>query len=148
MSAIGAIKTVLEADATLLATATGGVWDYDETDRQGLSRTTAPGAFDASKNIKPCVLLKLRSSIPDGQLADSAGQVASVRETIEVWLYQDRGYTAIETMGLRIYALLHEQRLPGTFLVSWQGALRAGRDIGIDANIERNDYLAVTIRQT
>lgn len=148
MTAISAIKTVLEADATLLATATGGVWDYDETDRQGLNRTTAPAAFDASQNIKPCVLLKLRSSIPDGQLADAAGQVASVRETIEVWLYQDRGYADIETMGLRIYALLQEQQLPGTFLVTWQGALRAGRDIGIDANIERNDYLAVTIRQT
>lgn len=147
MTALSAIKTVLEADATLLATATGGVWDYDETDRQGINRTTAPAAFDANKVIKPCVLLVLRSATPDRALEDYDRQVASVREVVEVWLYQDKGYTAIETMGLRIYALLHLKTLPGTFQVSWQGFIRAGRDIGIDANLERNDYLAVTMRQ-
>ena len=85
MTILANIKTVLEADTTLLALATGGIWDFDETKRLGLNRTTQPTAFDSNGIIKPCVLLKTRSEIPDGFLMDDDGQVASAVSTIEMW---------------------------------------------------------------
>jgi hypothetical protein len=141
---LSAAKTILEADATLVAAATGGIWDYDETGRLGINRTTTPAAFDSNEILKPCVLLKLRSSTPDGILADDASQYTSVREMLEVWFYEEEGYTNIETMRNRVYALLHAQQLTGTFQVLWQGDVRGQRDVEMDASVERSDYLAIT----
>jgi hypothetical protein len=146
MSVLSAAKAILEADGTLLASATGGIWDYDETGRLGINRTTTPTAFDSNGILKPCLLLKLRSSEPDGILADDANQYTSVREMIEVWFYEEGGYTNIETMRDRVHALLHAQQLTGTFQILWQGDLRNQRDIEIDANLERSEYLAITYK--
>lgn len=142
MGILSTVKAILEADATLLATATGGVWDYDETGRMGLSRTITPAAFDSGKRIKPCVLLKTRERVPDGELVEDANQLASYRQMLEVWLYEDTGYTNIDTMADRVYALLHGKQLTGTFHVVWTGDYRPGqRDLDLDANLQRSDYL-------
>lgn len=141
MSALSAAKTILEADATLLATATGGVWDYDETGRKGLSRTLTPTAFDANGIVKPCVLLKLRDAVPDGMLVDDGSQTQSLREVLEVWCYQDSGYGAIETMQARVYTLLQAVQLTGTFGCWWAGDVRGLRDTDLDASVSRSDYL-------
>ena len=146
MSALSAAKAILEADATLLAAATGGVWDFDETGRLGLSRTLTPAAFDASGRIEPCVLLKLRSSTPDHVLRDDVGQYSSVVEMLEVWFYEDAGYSQIETMRNRVYTLLHAQQLTGTFAVHWAGDVRGQRDVELDANVERSQYQVHTYR--
>jgi hypothetical protein len=142
MSILSAVKAILEADTTLLATATGGIWDYDETGRMGLSRTITPAAFDSAKRIKPCVLLKTRERVPDGELVDDAAQLISYRQILEVWLYEDTGYAHMDTMADRIYALLHGKRLSGAFHAAWAGEYRSGqRDLDLDANLERSDYL-------
>jgi hypothetical protein len=144
MSALSAAKAILEADATLLATATGGVWDFDETKRLGLSRTTTPAAFN-NGIIKPAVLLKLRSDTPDNILADDANQYQSTREMLEVWLYEDAGFTAIATMSARVRVLLHAKQLAGTFMCYWAGSFRPGiRDDDLDANVERSDFVVHT----
>lgn len=140
MSALSAAKAILEADATLLTTATGGVWDYDETGRLGLSRELTAAAFDTNGIIKPAVLLKLRSINPDYALADDANQYVSTREMLEIWLYQDTGYSAIETMKQRIHTLLHAKQLTGTFSCRWDGDLRPPRDTDLDANVDRVDF--------
>lgn len=144
MTTLAAIKAILEADATLLALATGGVWDFDETGRMGLSRTATPTAFTSAGIIKPCLLLKLRSTLPDGILQDDANQYQSAREIIEAWFYQDSGYATIESMRARVYHDLHAQRVSGTFQVVWAGDIRPGiRDPDLDANLERSEYLAI-----
>lgn len=144
MSALSAAKALLEADATLLATATGGVWDADEAGRLGLSRTTTAAAFDDDGKVKPCVLLKTRGRRPDGALVEP---VASTREVLEAWFYEDSGYSNIETMRDRVYTLLHTVQLDGTFQVLWQGDVRPGiRDTDLDANVERSDYLVIAKR--
>jgi hypothetical protein len=144
MSTVSTVKALLEADATLLATATGGVWDYDETGRLGLSRTTTPAAFDASERILPCLLVKMRSSQPTGELAD--GQSLSVRDHLEIWLYEDTGYAHIDTMRERVYALLQAVQLDGTHGCFWQGDVRGARDIELDASVERSDYTVIRMR--
>lgn len=148
MSTVSAAKVILEADSTLLATATGGIYDFDETGRLGINRTNAAtsGAFDSNKIIKPCVLLNLRSSNPDYMLADDANQYVSVREMVEIWLFENNGYSNIETMRLRIYALLHTKQLSGTFTIRWAGDFQRMHDMNLDANVLRCDYLAITKR--
>lgn len=142
MSILSSAKALLEADATLLATATGGVWDFDESGRMGIGRTNTPAAFDQTTEvIKPCVLIKLRSSVPDYILADDSNQYVSLREMLEVWFYQDTTFTAIETMRSRVYVLLHAKQFGGAFMSYWQGDVRNQRDIELDANVERSDYL-------
>jgi hypothetical protein len=134
----------LEADVTLLATATGGVYDLDETGPLGINRTTTPAAFDANEIIKPCVLLKTRSSEPDQSLVDEGARYQSVSEMLEVWFYEDSGYSNIETMRDRVWVLLHAVQLSGTFMCLWAGDVRNQRDTDLDANVERSVYQVAT----
>lgn len=147
MSILSSAKALLEADATLLATATGGCYDYDETGRMGINRTNTSGAFDSNGVIKPTVLIKLRSSTPDYDLVDDSNQTVSLREMLEVWFYGDYNFTAIETMRNRVYVLLHAKQFGGAFLALWQGDVRNQRDIELDAFCERSDYLVKAKRQ-
>jgi len=145
MSALSAAKAILEADtATLVAAATGGIYDLDETGPQGINRTITPAAFDANGIIKPCILLKLRSSEPDPYLADEGARYVGVREMLEVWFYEDDGYSNIETMRNRVWALLHAVQLSGTFMCLWAGDVRNQRDTELDANVERSTYQVTT----
>lgn len=146
MTILSAIKTVLEADATLLATATGGIYDFNETGRIGVNRTNTPSAFDANGVIKPTILVRARALVPDFVLRDSSGQYSSARQTIEVYYYQDSGYSTIATLKDRVYALLHETQVTGAFLVSWAGGTGESFDYDINACVERDDYLVNTYR--
>lgn len=149
MSILAAVKTLLEADATLLAAATGGIYDYGETGRDGISRTAAAtsAAFDSYGVIKPCILLKSRSETPDGMLADDAERMVSLREVIEAWFYEDSGYSNIDTMRARVYRLLHAAQVSGSVVVYWQGDSRFGvRDPDLDANVLRSEYSARVVR--
>lgn len=141
MSILSAAKALLEADSTLLSAATGGVFDFDETGRMGINRTANAAAFTSVGIIKPCVLLKLRSSIPDYMLADDSNQYVSLRETIEAWFYQDGGFSSIETMRNRVYVLFHSKQFGGAWQCLWAGDVRFSvRDTDLDAFVERSDY--------
>lgn len=140
-------KTLLEADATLLALATGGIWDWDETGRMGINRSNATtAAAFTSGIIKPCLLLKLRSSVPFGEIADDPAQLVSARDMLEVWAYQDGGYSTIKSMLARVYTLLQGKQLGG-FACRWAMDIQPTRDIEMDANVERADYAVVYLRR-
>lgn len=143
MSIETTIATLLAADATLLATATGGVHSFDSTGRLGINRTNTPTAFDSNGIIKPCVLVRLRSSNPDYALQDDSSQYVAMRSMVETWLYQDSGYSTIETMHDRIYALLHAQRFGGLFRCEWAGTIRGQYDYEINASVARADWLCI-----
>lgn len=136
-------KTILEADATLLALATGGIWDWDETGRMGINRSNAAtSAAFTNGIIKPCLLLKLRSSVPFGGIADDASRIASARDMLEVWAYQDSGYATIKSMLARVYTDLQGQQLGG-FSCRRDSRLQPPRDIEMDANVERDVYAVI-----
>ena len=146
MSVESTIKAVLEGDATLLATATGGVWSFDETGHMGISRTLTPTAFDSTGVIKPCVLVAQRNANPGLTVPDDASQVMDVRQVVECYCYSDASFATIATMKDRVYALLHAQRLTGPVRVDWAGDFRGPRDLDLDAWVERSDYLCVYVR--
>lgn len=146
MGIVTTIKTILEADATLTALATGGIYDMDEAGAKGINRTLTPSAFDGNGIIKPSILIRLRSSTPDPALQDDSNQYIAVREVVEVYLFQDSGYSTIDGMRARVYALLHAKRLSNTFRVEWAGDVRTMRDNDLDSSVERADYLSITWR--
>lgn len=143
---LASAKTLLDADATLVALATGGVWDWDETGRMGINRSNAAtSAAFTSGIIKPCLLLKLRTSVPFGDIADDASRVVSTREMLEVWAYQDNGYSTIKSMLARVFVLLQGQQLGG-FVCRWALDVQPGRDTDMDASVERADYAVITMK--
>lgn len=136
------IKTVLAADATLLATATGGVYVWSDTNRLGISIETVPDAFNTTTGlIKPCLLIKGRGERPDGGFADDTTQIVSTSEIVEIWFYEDTGYTNIEAMRARVYRLLHGKYI-STHIVRWAGdPLVQMRDEAMgNVSVERSDY--------
>lgn len=142
---LASAKTLLEADTgNLVALATGGIWDWDETGRMGINRTGQPTAF-TSGIIKPCLLLKLRSSVPFGDVADDEAQIVSVREMLEVWAYQDAGYSTIKSMLDRVYTLLQGKQVGG-FSCRFANKIQPLRDVEMDANVERDDYAVIALR--
>lgn len=146
MSTVSNAKATLEADATLVALAIGGIYDYAETGPNGISRTTTPGAFDSNEIMEPCILLKSRGAVPDLALTDEGTQYLSVQEALEVWFYEDTGYTNVEAMRNRVYTLLHTTQLADTFKLLWAGDVRNQRDTDIDANVERSEFTVHTFK--
>lgn len=146
-STLSSAKTILEADTgNLVALATGGIWDWDETGRMGINRSNAAtSAAFTNGIIKPCLLLKLRSSVPFGDIADDAAAITGGRDMLEVWAYQDSGYSTIRSMLDRVYTLLQGKTLGG-FVCRWAGDLQPLRDTDMDANVERSDYSVVWLR--
>lgn len=146
MSVESTIRTILAADATLLATATGGVWSFAQTGEKGINRTLTPTAFDSVGIIRPCILVSQRNANPDPSIQDDTGQVMGVRQVCELYFFQDSSYSAIETMKSRCYTLLHAKRLSGMIRTEWAGDIRLGRDLDLNAFVERVDYLNIYIR--
>lgn len=144
---LAAAKALLEADTgNLVLLATGGIWDWDETGRMGINRSnTATSAAYSNGIIKPCLLLKLRSSVPIGDIADDEAKVTGARDMLEVWAYQDAGYSTIKSMLDRVYALLQGETVGG-IVCRWAGNMQPLRDIESDANVERSDYAVIYVK--
>ena len=140
-------KALLEADSgVLVPLATGGIWDWDETGRLGINRSNAAtAAAFTSGIIKPCLLLKLRTDLPYGEIADDVEQVSGARTMLEVWGYHDSSPNAIKAMLDRTYTLWQGKRLGG-YVCRWAGTYQLPRDIQLDANVERSDYAVFYVK--
>jgi len=106
MSVTTDIKAVLEADSALMDILVGGVYTDDETDRNGIGRTTTPAAYGTSGFLQPCAYVKERAQIGNWGGAYGNSGYTGTRQIIEVWLYEDTAYTAIETAREQVIQLL------------------------------------------
>lgn len=144
---LASAKTILEADGTLTTLATGGIWDWDETGRMGINRSnTLTSAAFTSGIIKPCLLLKLASSVPFGDIADDSAHITGARDMLEVWAYQHAGYATIKSMLARVYTLIQGQRLGG-YVCRWAQKVQPQiRDVEMDASVEYDRYAVVWLK--
>lgn len=140
------------ADATLVATLTGGIYKRESVGVEGITRETTPAAF--STYLRPCALVKQRANIPDGAVPDEGAQYASAQQVVEVWLYDDSGagYTAIDAAKRRLYALFESHRFTGASAcapIRWAGGLDRERDPGPlkGACMARMDFRVVAIEK-
>jgi len=113
------VRTVLAADSTLMALLTGGVYTWTTTGKLFISRdnTATSTAFDADGTLKPCCVVKSRSAVPVPTLTDPL-PLQGERTVLELWFYQDDGYTTIESAKQRAFKLLHEACIEGYTLFS------------------------------
>lgn len=123
------VVTRLAGDSTLLATLTGGVYDHGTLSSPGGSKLPSQ-AYTASGKLKPLAIVRGRAVVPTGELVNRSTQFASTRQVIEIWLYDDRdaSLSALSAAGTRIYTLLQERPLTGTYalvMMSWVQDMRA-----------------------
>lgn len=102
-----AVKALLAADTTLLATLTGGVYD-----RRGISRTGTPAAYDTTSGlIKPCAVVTVSS---DSRIGPA--EMGTEEDYLIVYVYEADGnhYAAIDVAKDRIKTLLDRQTVTVT----------------------------------
>lgn len=138
------------ADATLMATLTGGFYAYGSLGREGLTRESVPAAYDSNGYLKPCGIAKMRALIHDFEVFDGIAQDASARQVVELWLYQDSGFTAIDTALARLYVLFQGYQLSNAFPCEWHGTpvTREREKEGVlqGASMARQDWLVCDIQ--
>jgi hypothetical protein len=131
------IAGVLQGDATLAGTLTGGVYAGTE-----ISRQLTPGAFDGSGEIKPCALVRVENDVQHGPY--TGGTTLSARTYVVVYAYQRAGYDSIDAALARARALLHRQRpatATATWSIDWAGDSADLRDEGLDCAMRFGRYV-------
>lgn len=149
MSRESEIVTLLEADTALMAILTGGVYGYTTIRRSGITRADVPTAFDSAGFLNPCAVVKARASMPDTSIYDLKEQVVARRTMLEIWLYEDHDYTAIESAEQRVFELMQGHKFPGAWPASWNFTTAPMIDLGAlnGASTKRVDYLIVDLLQ-
>lgn len=140
-------KAVMIASAPLLAVLTGGVFTLGATGPEGINRDTTAAAYDAGGYLKPCALIRQRGLVPDNQIVDGLAKIASAGQTVEIYLYQDRGYSAIDAARGLIYNSFQGVPFADTFPVEWSNTIDRQRDTGAlaGASMARIDFFVRSI---
>lgn len=144
MSFEAEVAAILDADATLDALLTGGIYTSSAVGPLGITRDTVPAAFDADGYLKPCALVRQRDRVPVGDVLDYDAKLESARQVVEVWLYDDQGngYATLDSAAARIRTLLMGEQLTGSFelrLVLWMDRRRDEGALA-GAAMERLDF--------
>ena len=148
MSRESDFATRMLADGSLMAILTGNVYQSGNVGYEGITRDTASGAFDANKYLLPCALVKQRGEIPDGIIQEQIGQMASAAQVVEIWLYQDRGYAAIDAALARLFNLFYGYQFADSFPVQWINTINREKDEGalMGSSLARQDWIVYSIR--
>lgn len=137
----GAICELFTDDTTLKTLATGGVFDLNALDRQGLELADLT---NGTPLVQPAIAVKVSSEVPYSGLAVGAAQV-----TVDLYFYEHAGYATCEKMRARCYALLHQKRVASTepagewlFQLQWAGDITGQNDESLGgASMERSRYI-------
>ncbi len=143
------IATLLSADATLDAILLGGVYASGTVGPLGITRETTPGAFSGGW-LLPAALVRQRGRVPDGAVRDGLAQDVSTAQVVEIYLYEDSGYSSIDAAAARIYALLEGVAVgSGTFPAELVNMLDRERDTGALAghSLARMDFVIYSLME-
>lgn len=132
----------MKADATLMATLTGGVFTRGAIGLGGINRDSTPSAFDSSGWLRPCALVRQRGRVADDAIRDMQSQATSTVQVVEIYIYQDNAYDQIETAMNRIYALFQGHRFSDTADLYVANVIDRERDDGpqMGASMARIDF--------
>lgn len=135
-----AIRDVLADDTGLAALLTGGVYSYEQTGRNGISRAAMPDAYESGGFLRPCAVVKSGDAGAAVAIRDSA---SGARQTVEVYLYDDgdSGYGTIASARDMVIALLDRQWVAGAGFVQRRGGADDLRDPKLNnAALARVDF--------
>lgn len=106
-SLLAAIEAVLEADATLVAILTGGVYNSRDLGAAFINETDTPAAFGTLASsgglvqLKPCAVVSASSG-------PTPVDVCGRQEWVKIGVYDKSGYANTEAALDRIHALLND----------------------------------------
>lgn len=149
MSREADFATRMTSDVTLMLILTGGVFKTETVGVEGITRETTPAAFDLStKYLLPCALVRQRALVPDGIVEDDIEQDTSVRQVVEIWLYEDRGYTSIDAAASRLFVLFQGWQFSDAFPAKLINQIERQRDMGAlkNASLGRLDFELFSVR--
>jgi len=114
----GAIFTLLQADGTLTALATGGGYQIDKlgagyADKHPINPEDTPAAYATSANVsrlQPCYTVATQSRTTPG--------LKQLQVVVEIRCYERSGYVNTRAMLDRIYVLLMGANGEGTYLTA------------------------------
>lgn len=127
MSRESDFKTLLDADAPLNAILTGGIFVSEDVGVEGISRETTPGAY-SSGYLLPCALIRQRGEVVTQDAVEYDSLLISTRQIVEIWLYEDRGYTSIDSARARLMTLLNGHIFPTAFEAQLANTIDRQRD--------------------
>lgn len=119
------IKTLIALDATLVALMTGGIYEFTALPPNGIKPSTLAAAYTNGKTLKPLCVVRGRNPVPFSRIKDARTQFRPVRQAVEFYLYADRdaGYTLLKAARDRIYTLLDQKRVAGSWKLLYADAL-------------------------
>lgn len=121
-------KDIIEANAPIMALLTGGVYTFAELGPAGLvpGNTVCADAFTLVNGINvinPCMVIRLRSDIPNFFRADSGSREIAYDGNVEFWCYQDKGYDTISSIAEKLLFLIGLKTFDGLGMVQPLGDL-------------------------
>lgn len=151
MSRESQFAAVMLADDTLMAILTGGVYTSEALDVEGIHRgddSPTAGAFDAMGYLKPTALIRQRDLIPLGSVRNVSDKFSAVRQAVEIYFYQYRGYDQIDLAKDRVYQLFEGERLVDSYPLTWVSEAGYYYDVGpvMNSMTLRQEWMVVSIR--
>lgn len=115
------IYTKLNADSTLLASLTGGLFRGETIKSVGINRTNTPTAYATAGTLKTLGVVRGRDINAIPAIKTPKAGIRMVRQVVEVYLYADAdaGWTTLNTAKDRVLALLDMKPLTGAFPVQF-----------------------------
>ncbi len=141
------VKAFLEADATLVAAAPGGIFDETEFSNEGLDLGAIRDA--TTLLIKPALVIRWRDSQRFGQY----DPLPAARRFMEAYAYAHQGYVEITTILERLYDLLERKYFTsddcGLAWFQWVGDLGEDEDdsFGGMLPMDRSRYSVILTRK-
>ena len=116
------VATLLRADPLLTSILTGGIFTDEEIGVEGIRRGIAPDdtnptkeAFDENGVLRPCAVVRQRGETNYQNIRMPNERMEAVGVVVQVFFYEFRGHVAIDIARQRVYELLFNTRLPGTY---------------------------------
>ncbi len=131
------IKTVLQANAPLMAILTGGIF----CDVEEISRQNTAAAFDTNREIKPSALIKLGVETKRGPF------LRSVQTPLTIYFYERQGYANIASAMVMAYNLLNDAQVgTGVWELTYDVSVSQQRDTALDCALGSLRFVAVRLR--
>jgi hypothetical protein len=142
MSREAEVATYLQADDPLNAILTGGIYANSELGREGITQDSCPDCYDPNGYLLPCAIVKARGDIPDTRIADEGGKVVAQSLMVEIWLYEDVSFAAIDAARARLFTIMHGHKFSGAWPAEWAFTTPPMRDEGSlsGSSMQRVDF--------
>jgi hypothetical protein len=149
-----ALATYLRSYAPLTTTLTGGIYTVAELGQRGLAYgnpacASAWQLVNALPTLKPCLVVRHRSTTPDYNRADVPTAETGMFATLELWFYAAGGaWPTLDAASGHAYKRLQLQSVAGVGHIRLAGSLPSQASVDFDdAAMRRDDYLAKFIQR-